>query len=278
MQRHLIALDLDGTLLNDDKIISKRTLQTLKAAKDQGHIVVIATGRPFRVSKQFYEQLQLDTPIVNMNGAYIHHPKNKNWDHMHSPLPKNVAFDIIDTSTSVGVQNIMAEIMDHVYINEEKEHIFNHFLLDSVEYSATIGNLKETLTGDPSSLLIHPYDDGVDQIRQALDENHASTIDHRKWGAPFHVIEIIRSGLHKAIGLQKIAKEYDIPSSRIMAFGDEDNDLEMIDYAGIGVAMDNGIDELKSIANQVTLTNHDDGVAHLIEEYLSIPTPILTKE
>ncbi|TFB22036.1 HAD family phosphatase [Filobacillus milosensis] len=278
MQRHLIALDLDGTLLNNDKIISKRTVQTLKAAKEQGHVVVIATGRPYRVSKQFYSQLELDTPIVNMNGALIHHPRNKNWDHMHSPLPRESALEIIDTSNQVGVQNIMAEIRDQVFITKNTEHIFNQFFLEGLEHPATIGDLNQTLTGDPSSLLIHPYEESVTQIRQALDDQHASVVDHRKWGAPFHVIEIIKSGLHKAIGLQKIAREYDIPQSRIIAFGDEDNDLEMIEFAGTGVAMGNGIPELKSLANETTITNHEDGVAQFIEEYLNIPTPILTKE
>lgn len=278
MEKHLIALDLDGTLLNDDKIISKRTMQTLKTAKEQGHVVMIATGRPFRVSKQFYQQLGLDTPIVNMNGAYIHHPLNQSWDHMHTPLPKDVALDIVDHSTQIGVQNIMAEIMDQVFINEQTEHIFNQFFLDGLEKPAKIGNLKETLTGDPSSLLVHPFEEGVQPIRQILNENHASVIDHRKWGAPFHVIEIIRSGLHKAIGVKKVADEYGIPQQRIIAFGDEDNDLEMIEYAGVGVAMGNGIDELKTLAKETTLTNHQDGVAQFIEEYLNISAPILSQD
>lgn len=63
------------------------------------------------------------------------------------------------------------------------------------------------------------------KIQEALNENHASLIDHRKWMDPFNVVEVIRSGLHKAIGLQMISKYYDIPQKRIIAFGDEDNDL-----------------------------------------------------
>ncbi|MGM8214684.1 Cof-type HAD-IIB family hydrolase [Bacillaceae bacterium W0354] len=279
MQRHLIALDLDGTLLTDDKVISDRTLLTLKAAREQGHIVVIATGRPYRVSKQYYAQLNLDTPIVNMNGAYIHHPKDKSWTHQHSPLPKNVALEIVDTCYGVGVQNIMAEIVDQVFIDKRYENPLIDFFLGGIEQPAIVGNLKQTLEDDPSSMLIHPFDDRVDLIRKSIDERHTAIVDHRKWGAPFHVIEIVRSGLHKAVGLQKIAKEYNIPQERIIAFGDEDNDLEMIDYAGVGVAMGNGIDPLKNIAKAITLTNTEDGVAHFLEDYLNLPTPILeTKE
>ncbi|WP_027963921.1 Cof-type HAD-IIB family hydrolase [Halalkalibacillus halophilus] len=276
MEKHLIALDLDGTLLNDEKIVSERTLETIKAAREAGHVVAIATGRPFRVSKQFYYQMDLDTPIVNMNGALIHHPRIGDWDHMHTPLPRDVAHDIFDTCYDVGVQNILAEIMDEVYIEYENNHAITDFFKVGLNAPPVIGNLKQKVEKDPSSVLIHPYDDRVNQIREVLTERHASIIDHRKWGAPFHVIEVIRSDLHKAIGVRKIAEEYGIPKNRIIAFGDEDNDFEMIDYAGIGVAMGNGIDELKTMANQITLSNYEDGVAQFLEEYLNLKTPILT--
>lgn len=71
-------------------------------------------------------------------------------------------------------------------------------------------------------------------------------IDQRVWAAPWNIIEVIRSGLNKAVGLQKISAYYNIPKERIIAFGDEDNDLEMIEYAGHGIAMGNAISELKT--------------------------------
>ncbi|GAA0454955.1 Cof-type HAD-IIB family hydrolase [Alkalibacillus silvisoli] len=277
MKKHLIALDLDGTLLNNNKVISDQTLKTIESAKEAGHIVAIATGRPFRASKQYYQQMGLSSPIVNMNGAFTHHPKQVNWDHQHSPLPKDVAHDIVDTCYDVGVQNILAEIMDDVYIEYENNHDITKFFQFGLDTPATFGKIKDHLPQDPSSVLIHPFDDRVDAIRQTLTDRHASVVDHRKWGAPFHVIEVIRSDMHKAVGVQKIAKDYDIPKDRIIAFGDEDNDFEMIEYAGVGVAMDNGIDELKSLANEITSTNHDDGVAQFLQEYLNLPKIELTK-
>ena len=74
-EKHLIALDLDGTLLRNDKTISSRTKETLLTLKQQGHHVMIATGRPFRSSVQYYQELGLQTPIVNFNGAFVHHPQ-----------------------------------------------------------------------------------------------------------------------------------------------------------------------------------------------------------
>src|SRR5699024_11721713 len=78
-KKHLIALDLDGTLLTDSKEISARNKQMIFSAVEAGHIVVIATGRPHRASINYYHELNIDTPMVNFNGALIHHPKDKKW-------------------------------------------------------------------------------------------------------------------------------------------------------------------------------------------------------
>ncbi|MFK3346359.1 HAD-IIB family hydrolase, partial [Staphylococcus aureus] len=79
MQPHLICLDLDGTLLNDNKEISSYTKQVLNELQQRGHQIMIATGRPYRASQMYYHELNLTTPIVNFNGAYVHHPKDKNF-------------------------------------------------------------------------------------------------------------------------------------------------------------------------------------------------------
>ncbi|QHS21665.1 Cof-type HAD-IIB family hydrolase [Virgibacillus sp. MSP4-1] len=268
MSKHLIALDLDGTLLSDDKVIRSKTKDTLRQAIEKGHIVVIATGRPQRASIQYYNELGLNTPMVNMNGALVHHPKDQNWDVVHSPMSIRTAQSIVQTSYDFNVPNVMAEIRDHVYLDKHDEEIMEIFHADFKEYPVTVGSLKNTLEEDPTSLLISPREDHISELRSHLDEKHASVIDHRKWGAPWHIIEIVRSGLSKAVGLKKIAHYYNIPKERIIAFGDEDNDLEMIDYAGIGVAMGNGIDELKSIANYTVKTNEEEGIAQFLDEFL----------
>ncbi|WP_143521294.1 HAD-IIB family hydrolase, partial [Pseudomonas sp. 2995-1] len=88
-----------------------------------------------------------------------------------------------------------------------------------------------------------------------LKDAHAEVIEQRSWGAPWHIIEIIKAGIHKAVGIKEVSKFYQIPQDRIIAFGDEDNDLEMLEYAGCGVAMANAIDELKIVADKQTNTN-----------------------
>ncbi|GAA0593017.1 Cof-type HAD-IIB family hydrolase [Virgibacillus siamensis] len=268
--RHLIALDLDGTLLTDNKEISARNKNSIRQAINEGHIVVIATGRPHRASIDYYHELKLDTPMVNFNGALIHHPKDEKWDVLHNPMPVRTAYKIIDACYEMNVHNILAEVKDHVYIDQYDEKITDIFQSTSQDPPFKIGSLKNALNEDPTSLLIHPKEEHIAELRNHLDDYHAELIEHRKWGAPWNIIEIVKKGLNKAVGLEKIAHYYHIPKERIIAFGDEDNDLEMIDYAGVGVAMGNGIDELKSIAAQVTETNENDGIGVFLEEYLKL--------
>lgn len=268
MKQHLIAIDLDGTLLTDDKLISKRNLATIEKAKQQGHIVCIATGRPYRASQMYYKQLNLNTPIVNFNGAFTHHPNHKGFGYYHSPLELNTAKTIIETCEAFQVKNIMVEIIDDFYLRYYDEVLIETFSMG--QSPVQFGNLHYLLTDHPTSILIHPKDDHVQDLKALLKEAHAEVIDQRVWGAPWNVIEIVKAGLNKAIGLQKIANYYSIPQERIIAFGDEDNDLEMIEYAGVGVAMENAIPELKTIANQTTLTNEADGIAIFLEEHLQL--------
>ncbi|RDI47793.1 Cof-type HAD-IIB family hydrolase [Falsibacillus pallidus] len=266
--KHLICLDLDGTLLTDDKHITERTKSTIKKAKAAGHEVIISTGRPFRSSEPYYKELELESPIVNFNGAFIHHPLDKDWGVHHSPLDIEIAKEIVDTCQKYNIHNIIAEVMDDVYFHFHNDKLMDIFGMGNPEI--TVGDLRQYLEKSPTSLLIHAEESHVEEIRSHLSSIHAEVVDHRRWAAPWHVIEIVRNGVHKAVGVKKIAEYYQIPQSRIIAFGDEDNDLEMLEFAGVGVAMGNGIDSVKSTAGNVTLSNEEDGVAVFLEEKLNL--------
>ncbi len=268
MKQHLIVLDLDGTLLTDDKTISPYTKNILAKAREAGHQVMIATGRPFRASQLYYKELDLTTPIVNFNGAFVHHPRNKSWGEMHSPIAMSVVHDVVDSVNKYQYENLIAEVIDDVYLHNENDKLVSAFNMGNPR--VTTGNLKFNLREDPTSLLIQADEFNVPIIRKHLEDVHAELIEHRKWGAPFPIIEIVRKGMSKAVGVSKIAHELQIPQDRIIAFGDEDNDLEMIDYAGIGVAMSNGIDELKSVAKEITLSNNEDGIGKFLADRLKL--------
>ncbi|KAB7664709.1 Cof-type HAD-IIB family hydrolase [Bacillus sp. B1-b2] len=267
-EKHLIALDLDGTLLKNDKTISPLTKKVIKKAMDHGHEVMIATGRPFRASEAIYHELNLTTPIVNFNGAFIHHPKDKDWGMYHSPLDIKTTRDIVEACQNYSFHNIIAEVIDEVYYHYHDEKLIDIFSMGNPK--VTTGNLLEFLEAPPTSILIHAEEEDVKTIREHLSDVHADLIDHRRWADPFHVIEIVRSGLSKAIGLQKVSDYYQIPQKNIIAFGDEDNDFEMIEYAGRGIAMGNAINELKIRADEITLTNEEDGIAIYLNEALNL--------
>ncbi len=267
-EKHLIALDLDGTLLKDDKTISAKTKHVIQKAREAGHVVMIATGRPFRSSQMYYHEMGLDTPIVNFNGAFIHHPKDRNWGVYHTPMDIKVAKEIVEACSGFSFHNIIAEVIDEVYFHYHDEKLLDIFGMGDPDI--TTGDLRRFLTDSPTSMLIHTDEEQVKTIRSHLSEVHAEVIDHRRWAAPWHVIEIVKSGLNKAVGLKKASDYFQIPPERIIAFGDEDNDLEMLEYAGRGIAMGNAIDVVKNVANEMTLTNEQDGIGVYLNDLLGL--------
>ncbi len=265
---HLIAIDLDGTLLNGEKNITERTKAVIYEAKKQGHHVAIATGRPYRASVRYYRELALDTPIVNFNGAFVHHPLDHSFGTYHSPMELETAKTIVASCHEISVKNMIAEVIDDVYLHQHDELIMQNMIMGNS--SIYTGGIHTNLKDHPTSLLIHPHEEQLATLRAMLKEQHAEMIEHRVWAAPLNIIEIVRAGLNKAVGLKRLAEHFNVPQERIIAFGDEDNDLEMIEYAGTGVAMGNAIDQLKNIANETTITNEEDGVARFLENRLNL--------
>src|SRR5699024_7397481 len=108
MEKYLFALDLDGTMLTDDKRITDESIQIIKYFTYNGHIVVIATGRANRLSTFYYQELRLNPPMINSNGAFIHHPLDKKWESYHLPLQLPTAMEVIDLSLSLDAKNVLA--------------------------------------------------------------------------------------------------------------------------------------------------------------------------
>lgn len=264
--KKLIAVDLDGTMLTREKKISKRTKQALQRAMEQGHHVVIATGRPPRASLMYYHELSLTTPIVNFNGALVHHARDAAWGQHHFPLEREDALRVIQACDSIGVQNVMVEVRDDFYLRSHCEDMIR--LMGDGLSPLGVGHLPELVQDHPTAMLIRPEQATVKQLRALLHEHHADIIEHRLWGAPWHMIEVMKAGVSKATGLEVIAQDLGVLQENIIAFGDEDNDLEMIQYAGIGVAMGNANPMLKAVANHITDTNDNDGIALFLERHL----------
>src|SRR5699024_9071174 len=115
------------------------------------------------------------------------------------------------------------------------------------------------------------------RLTSYLNDLHADIIDHRNWGEPTNIIEVMNNKVNKATAIQQVAKEFGISKERIIAFGDETNDLAMIDYAGVGVAMGNAVDELKTVAKHVTDTNENNGIGQFLADYFQLKITSLQK-
>lgn len=271
MKQHLICLDLDGTLLNDEKEIPEYTFRVLKALQQKGHAIIIATGRPYRASQLYYEQLGLKTPIVNFNGAFVHHPYDDTFPVQHHRLDEGLATSIIETLKKMEVKNMIAEVKDCVFIDRPDARLFEGFSMGNPV--TKVGDLCENLNEDPTSLLIEAEEAMIPRVKQVLTRFYAENIEHRRWGAPFPVIEIVKKGISKAVGIDIVKDCLNIDHDHIIAFGDEDNDLEMIKYAAHGIAMGNAIDELKHVAKETTLSNNEDGIGIYLNRFFNLNIP-----
>lgn len=268
MKQHLIALDLDGTLLTENHKITIRTKKIIKQLQNDGHIVVIATGRPFHSSEPYYHELNLTTPIINHNGAYMHTPTNNNARVIHEKLDREITLSILQAlNKNFDLLALSAERINEVYL-QKTSPIFD-MLYGFGSPKIISGNIYNKMVDAPVSILLHTKENETKAIHTFLGEQYGDYIEHRCWGMPTTIIEITKKGINKATTLQTLAKQYDVPPERIMAFGDQDNDLEMLAFAGIGVAVANADPAVKSVANYITDSNENDGVANFLEKYFS---------
>lgn len=269
LNKKLIAIDLDGTTLNQDSMITSKTKETLKKAINAGHHVSIATGRPFRMSHQFYQQLELTTPMVNFNGALVHIP-NQHWDGERETLiNREIAFEILSQKKQLNLDFIAAENRDTFFI--DSFDFFDEKIFASSRPGEKNLLSPKNLTTNPTSLLVRTDKRFAGAVSAELTRQFGSYVDVRTWGGPTVILEIVSKGIQKAKGVQEIANYLSIDQKDVIAFGDEHNDLELLDYAGWGVAMANGTDQLKGIANDVTpLSNQEDGLAVYLEKLLKL--------
>lgn len=267
--KKLIALDLDGTTLNQESQISEKTFTTLRRAMADGHKVVIATGRPYRMSDQFYRQLQLTTPMINFNGALVHIPE-QNWEgEMETSFNRSIVFDLLAEKKNLKLDFIAAENRETFFIDDLNFFDKNFFSQEA----ATKANLltTENLTTNPTSMLLRSQPNNLESVANELKQQFGDEVEVNTWGGPSSILEVVAKGIQKARGLSHVAEKFGMDKNDIIAFGDEHNDVEMLDYAGWGVAMLNGTDQVKNVANDITeKTNAEDGVAEYLQKYLDL--------
>lgn len=272
-----IVLDIDGTLLNTGKIISEKTKQALIAAQEEGIKVILASGRPTTGMLELAEQLEMtkyEGFLVSYNGARV-----------TDCLTKEVLFNqamSIETGQAIleHLKNFdvipMIDKEDYLYVNDVYSGMLDlpDGAFNIIEYEARGGNFKLSEIDDLAAfatfpinkILIAAQPEYLQKIAPAL---HApfDEIVTAAFSAPFY-FEFTDKGIDKAKALNTVFPEMGIHSENIIAFGDGHNDRSIIEYAGIGIAMGNAVDALKEIADDVTLSCDEDGIAAGLEKYL----------
>ena len=265
----LIALDLDGTLLTTRKTISARTHTVLRAAIEQGVHIVLATARPPRSVEPYYARLKLTTPQINYNGALI-------WDAprrkiiSHTPLNQEVARKIIAFARRKFRDILVSiEILDKWYTDHYSEvpeyatEVSRRFTPDFIGPLAAFLRVPVTklmLLGDPA---------WIEKLEPMLPERFGDVMSHARSDA--HLLQIMAPGINKGLALAQVAAQLGVASEEVMAIGDAPNDLEMLRWAGLPVAVDNAWPEVKTAVRYVTGTNNEDGVARAIEKFALEP-------
>jgi hypothetical protein len=269
MQKKLIAIDLDGTTLNTRTTIHPLNVQVLKKAQMLGHKVVIATGRPWRATRSFYDELALNTPVCNYNGSYIHNPKDTTFHTKKISIPREMVLDLEKTLHD-NLFNIMCELEDIVYLVKQDPRLDGFFWRDSI--NVTVGEMKDILDENPTTIIIQT--NTIEDNDIVLDYVNKNYPDYccRFWGKNYETYaEIFPKHINKGEAILYIAQELNIDQQDIIAFGDASNDIELLTVAAKGVAMINGVEELRNIADEITAHSCiEGGLALHLSQLLSI--------
>ncbi len=286
-KRCLICIDLDGTLLNDQSYIRSYSRDVIQQLTKQGHVVCIFTGRPKRSSLNFYRQLRLKTPLVNYNGAMIHNPSDGVFPLLNFYINTEVIYKIFhNKEVHEMTDNVIFEAPECTYFLKslgEKVTVkdfranlakFNIYTAGDVEF---ISNDFNKLKNGVWSILVTLKDmNNAEKLKTTIQRICPSVIV-RGWTEQHvgTVLEINSLFPTKGMALKYLSVYYDIPLERCYAFGDNQNDVEMLQIAGHSYAMKNGCAEAKKAAKYVTKhNNHEQGVARELNKIFKLQIPV----
>ena len=262
----LIALDMDGTLLREDKTISEATKEAIQQAKNKGVKVVLASGRPLEGIERYLEELNLlsqDDFVVSFNGAIVQRTKTKEIISHITLKGKDLKF-LYRLSKELGA-NIHAFSKEGCVTPELTKYsilegTINGIDVKVIDYNTIDDNeeiIKIMMVEEPEIL-----EKVISQLPAEVYERYTVVRS-----APYF-LEFLNKEANKGAGVEALAKELCIDAKEIICVGDAGNDEHMIRYAGLGVAMGNAFEEVKEIADFVTKTNDEDGVAYVINKFI----------
>jgi Cof subfamily protein (haloacid dehalogenase superfamily) len=266
MTIELIATDLDGTLLNSQHELSERTLTALQAAREQGVHLVLATGKTRASALRLIEQLKLDTPGIYNQGLITYNPDGSVRQQLI--LSPEIARQVITFAEDRGF-TMLAYSGDDL-LTRRRNH--DTALLEEFgePQAHEVGSLLNILDTVPVNkvLAIHRADTRrINALRWQLSMQLNGSSRLMQAGVP-SMMEVMPAGASKGTALKALLKELKITPDKVMSLGDGENDIEMLQQAGIGIAVENASQQVKDVADHVVASNDQDGVAEAIERFV----------
>lgn len=265
----LVAIDMDGTLLNSKKELLEETKQYFKDfhKKETETLLVLCTGRPETGIRPYLKDLgylEENHYIISQNGANIYESRTGKRV-MDAFLDSAAIQKWIELGKKYGI-SVMGAGVDYYYCFDQEPTEWMEFDVKLVSGKLKRIPTEESLNTDFYKILLMGDEEQL---------NEFETFIPQEWRDEFYVVrsqkylvEVLTKGVNKAFGLEKLAKELNIQPSEIAAIGDAANDIEMLEYAGLAIAMGNASEEVKAIADIVTDTNENNGVIKAIDKLI----------
>ena len=260
----LIALDLDGTLLNSDGHLSERSIRVIGQLKAQGVKLILCTGRPPRYIKTLAHTLKLADLVVAYNGAALVNLNTCETEYRHQ-MSKEKALELLSLMRQqhpeaiAGMETYHGWYLDEALFKLRKPQL----LANKQALPDGYGSLETFIKDKVIKIFFRHPSLSAEALSQTLKELEL----YCTWSRS-HLLEVMAPQVNKQEAIAILAERHGFQSSEIAAFGDQINDKELITWAGFGVAMGNACTELKACANFVAATNNEDGVAQVLEQWL----------
>jgi Cof subfamily protein (haloacid dehalogenase superfamily) len=256
------ACDLDRTLIAEDAVVRPRTRAAVSRARERGIHVIVVTGRMFRSVKPYLDELALDAPVVCYQGAVVADAGGRFVRHV--PIPLELAREAIEAVTAGG-HHLNCYVDDELYVSEVTEEAREYADFQHVPINA-VGDLLAWLDRPPTKLVAV----GERHVMDALERDAKARFDGRLYVSKSlpEFLEFAAPEVTKAAGLAVVAELLGFPLERVVAFGDGENDVELLESAGYAVAVANAHQRVLAAADFVCPRDTKEGVAQVVEAYL----------
>jgi Cof subfamily protein (haloacid dehalogenase superfamily) len=262
-----IACDLDRTLIAEDLVLRPRTRAALMNARGVGLHVIVATGRMFRSVRPYLDEAGLTDPVVCYQGAVVADPATGEFLR-HEPIPLDDAREAIAAVEAEGY-GLNCYVGDELYVSEETPESKRYAVFQRLPIH-TVGPLLEWLAEPPTKLVTIGDPEALDELEIRLRERFADRLFIAK-SLPYF-LEIAARGVTKGAGMEFVAQRLGFTAAETIAFGDGENDVELLEWAGHAVAVANAHPRALAAADEVCPSVEEEGVAQRIEALLdSLP-------